>query len=400
MTRTITQTMTNLIDNEYFFCIDYPKNDLKNNSDYSALYVQGWIASRRSIEKISFNNDYHTDLKIHSRPDVEKLYPNYSITGFRYLFYPKEIIKIPDKLEIQFIIANNTYRILINQDIIKNAKERAPIIMEKKQAKLQKIKPYLICPVCRGDLKDFKEEFFCVNCGVSFPQTDTSYNFLTLELRKLFSIIETDNISSNAYGGVIDQLITELEDGLILDCGAGNRHVQFNNIINYEIVDYPSTDVLGVGEKLPFKDNTFDAILSLAVLEHVMDPFKCASEIMRVLKTGGKLLCQVPFLQPYHGYPHHYYNMTEQGLINLFKGLSVESCKVPLNGHPIFTLSWFLNIWCNGLKNYDLEYFKNLKIKDILDPGENYLNEPYVKNLDQKCQRDIASVNFLIAIKP
>jgi hypothetical protein len=36
------------------------------------------------------------------------------------------------------------------------------------------------------------------------------------------------------------------------------------------------------------------------------------------LKPGGELICAVPFRSLYHGYPHHYYNMTHQGLGNLF----------------------------------------------------------------------------------
>jgi ubiquinone/menaquinone biosynthesis C-methylase UbiE len=84
-----------------------------------------------------------------------------------------------------------------------------------------------------------------------------------------------------------------------------------------------STDVLGVAEELPFVDNAFDAVISVAVLEHVRDPFSAAKEITRVLKPGGKLFGYVPFLQPFHGYPNHYYNMTRVDLANLFRDLNV-----------------------------------------------------------------------------
>lgn len=48
------------------------------------------------------------------------------------------------------------------------------------------------------------------------------------------------------------------------------------------------------GEKLPYKDNTFDAVTSLYTLEHVQDVGKVLSESARVLKPGGHLYCVVP----------------------------------------------------------------------------------------------------------
>jgi SAM-dependent methyltransferase len=269
-----------------------------------------------------------------------------------------------------------------------------------KRIKLQRLKPFFVCPVCRGELEDRGTAYYCASCKVSFPYTGDSFNFLTPGLRERFSIVDTDNVSSNCYGGVIDQAITDLKDGLILDCGAGSRSAYFANVVNYEIAAYPSTDVLGVGESLPFRDNAFDAVFSFAVLEHVIDPFLCAREIERVLKPGGRLLCQVPLLSPYHGYPHHYYNMTEQGLVNLFRGLEVESCTVPQNGHPVFALSWILNSWSRGLDPRERKRFESMKVKDLMKPGAEYLGEPFVKKLAERSQKELAAVNFLIARKP
>ncbi|MEX2028734.1 MAG: class I SAM-dependent methyltransferase [Candidatus Curtissbacteria bacterium] len=48
------------------------------------------------------------------------------------------------------------------------------------------------------------------------------------------------------------------------------------------------------GEKLPYKDNTFDAVVSLYTLEHVQDVGKVLAESTRVLKPGGYLYCVVP----------------------------------------------------------------------------------------------------------
>lgn len=49
-----------------------------------------------------------------------------------------------------------------------------------------------------------------------------------------------------------------------------------------------------VDDKLPFDDNTFDAVLCIAVLEHIFDPLFVLSEISRVTKPGGILVVEVP----------------------------------------------------------------------------------------------------------
>ena len=48
--------------------------------------------------------------------------------------------------------------------------------------------------------------------------------------------------------------------------------------------------ILGDGEKLPFDDNTFDAIVNCRVLWTLVDPVSAFKEWKRVLKPGGRLL--------------------------------------------------------------------------------------------------------------
>jgi ubiquinone/menaquinone biosynthesis C-methylase UbiE len=46
---------------------------------------------------------------------------------------------------------------------------------------------------------------------------------------------------------------------------------------------------VGTGEKIPFNDNTFDAISSLLVFSYVRDPEAMLGEAYRVLKPGGAI---------------------------------------------------------------------------------------------------------------
>lgn len=225
-------------------------------------------------------------------------------------------------------------------------------------------------------------------------------NFLSPSLKKKYNIIDTEAVSAHGYNQEVENLIKRHSSGLLLDCGAGRRPKYYSNVVNFEIVDYDTTDVVGVGEELPFIDNCFDAVISIAVLEHVKDPFLCAQEISRVLKPGGTLYCSVPFLQPEHGYPHHYYNMTKMGLTNLFDNLlKVEDVYVHPSLHPIFSLNWILTEWANHLPEKQKKEFSSLSVSDLLKNPADSLSEDWASKLEKKTHSVLASGHVLVALK-
>jgi SAM-dependent methyltransferase len=57
----------------------------------------------------------------------------------------------------------------------------------------------------------------------------------------------------------------------------------------------PGMPVLrGVGEHLPFTDDSFDVVVSVWVLEHVKEPLKMLREVARVLRPGGHFVFLTP----------------------------------------------------------------------------------------------------------
>lgn len=226
------------------------------------------------------------------------------------------------------------------------------------------------------------------------------YDFLTQELRTKYNIVDTDAVSSHGYDVYAMEIVNKHKNGWVLDCGAGKRPIYFDNVVNFEIASYDTTDVRGVGEILPFVDNAFDAVLSIAVLEHVKDPFLCAREIARVLKPGGDLMCCVPFLQPLHGYPHHYYNMSHQGLKNLFEELvNIDRLDVYESVLPISSLTWIVRSWADGLKGKAKQEFLELTIADLMESYDKYLDRPFVKKLSKDKNFELASGIVLFAHK-
>lgn len=98
--------------------------------------------------------------------------------------------------------------------------------------------------------------------------------------------------------------------------------------IAYKILDYVDTyhpDLVGDIQALPLADNSQEALVCIAVLEHVENPFKAASELYRTLRPGGYCFIYVPFLYYYHaehGYYGDYWRYTRDSLEHLFKPFS------------------------------------------------------------------------------
>ena len=266
-----------------------------------------------------------------------------------------------------------------------------------KPDKLRRIAAILRCPTCYEELRISAADVACAN-GHAFRANPSAYDFLTDELRSSAGVEVTTNVSAHTYDPIALDIIGRRE--LVLDAGAGLRDIYFPNVVNMEIVPYESTDVLAVGERVPFADASFDAVLSLNVIEHVRDPFQAAREITRVLKPGGELYCVLPFMQPYHGYPNHYYNATSAGLRNLFPTLDVERAEVAGGGTPIFGLTWVLQWWLSALPPKAAERFASMTVRELAVDPMKLLPEPFVTDLGIEMRERLACANMLIARKP
>lgn len=119
------------------------------------------------------------------------------------------------------------------------------------------------------------------------------------------------------------------------------------DIVAFDVYASENTQLVADGHNIPFEDKTFDAIIIQAVLEHVLQPDKVVSEIHRVLKTGGLVYSETPFLQHVHEGPYDFTRYTESGHRYLFKNFSL--IKSGSSAGAGTQLLWALDIFARGL---------------------------------------------------
>ncbi|MDD5008358.1 MAG: class I SAM-dependent methyltransferase [Syntrophorhabdaceae bacterium] len=81
--------------------------------------------------------------------------------------------------------------------------------------------------------------------------------------------------------------------GKVLDVGCGEM-ITTHKIPGAIGMDLDQGDVRGSVYKIPFPDNSFDAVTLLDVIEHLDHPVTALKEIKRVLRPGGKLILMFP----------------------------------------------------------------------------------------------------------
>jgi SAM-dependent methyltransferase len=91
------------------------------------------------------------------------------------------------------------------------------------------------------------------------------------------------------------------------------------DIIALDIYMSPFVQFIGDGHSIPLVDGCIDGVVVQAVLEHVVEPFTVAAEIHRVLRDGGIVYADTPFMQQVHEGPYDFCRFTDSGHRYLFR---------------------------------------------------------------------------------
>lgn len=156
---------------------------------------------------------------------------------------------------------------------------------------------------------------------------------------------EYDAESANPGLGDFVETVRTNPDRLYLDVGCGRRTRTFDNCLYLEVYPSVSADlVIEPACRYPIADASLDGIGCFAVMEHMTEPWIAAEEFARMLKPGGMVFIDYPFLVPIHGYPSHYYNATREGLARLFdRGFERIKLATEPNQTPDHAIHWQLN---------------------------------------------------------
>jgi SAM-dependent methyltransferase len=185
------------------------------------------------------------------------------------------------------------------------------------------------------------------------------------------------------------------EDALIVSIGGGPSRPR-PDMVNLNIGPFENVDIVADAHLLPYADSSVDAIYCDAVLEHLHDPVVAVREMLRVLKPGRRAFATTPFMQAYHGYPHHYQNFTITGHKNLFGLAGFVIRDAGTCAGPLYTIVSTVSIF---IREYSPRLLrKPFKLAwDIVDA----MIRPFDRILNKRENAYVlASTTYVLAEKP
>jgi len=192
---------------------------------------------------------------------------------------------------------------------------------------------------------------------------------------------------NEAISKKLDALRPSFEKIKILDIGAGEIPFEkFYSGLNVDTCDVQQNSkgtinhIIDASGRLPFADEEYEAIFLFDVLEHVKYDHVFIRECYRILKSGGRLVVNVPFMYRFHECPHDYRRYTPSGIMYLLGEVSdfiIE--KLEPIGSTLFVMEHVI-----AEKDFKLQGWRKLlhglifrSLKIFRNPDEISYNSPF-----------------------
>lgn len=233
----------------------------------------------------------------------------------------------------------------------------------------------LVCPRCKCRLEMHRSQCDCTHpgCGASFP-VRRQVPVLINEANSLFSIAGVLAGSERAFPTeqkplrkVLSAIAPTLSSNLVgkenyesfaravLELSAPARVLVIGSrvsgsgmevladrddiqVVESDVEIGPRPAVVLDAHDIPFEDETFDGVIVQAVLEHVVDPVRCAAEIRRVLRPQGIVYAETPFMQQVHEGAYDFTRFTHLGHRRLWRDFEELASGVACG--PGMALAW------------------------------------------------------------
>lgn len=115
-----------------------------------------------------------------------------------------------------------------------------------------------------------------------------------------------------------------LEDKNIRILNVGSSSVRYGeNCINVDIQNKPNVDVICDIHNLPDSLGNFDVIICNAVLQYCSSPKTVAQQFFKVLRPGGYLFVDAPWVQPYCTDTPDKFRFSKDGLRTIFSDFEI-----------------------------------------------------------------------------
>jgi SAM-dependent methyltransferase len=195
----------------------------------------------------------------------------------------------------------------------------------------------LRCPGCRAaaPVRD-ADRFRCTECGRAYPIIDGRVHFLEPDGAPPPDPLDRIKRPFKRRRRIADR------EGAFVNLGSGNTRIH-ERVVNLDATPYDEVDLVCDIADLPLEDASVDVVFNISVLEHLPDPETVLAEIRRVLRPGGWIYTDVPFIVGYHASPGDYHRWTDDGVRALHRGF--ETDRIVINGGPSSALLWVFQEW-------------------------------------------------------
>ena len=321
------------------------------------------------------------------RQDIADAYPNRESlwSGFLTEVFIDDLDNSKLDVEVNAVFAEGQVAIDRFQERVKGLERLVPL-----RARSWRYADILACPSCSESLEETEIGFICPGCNRETQKRRGTPIFTNGSEVILSRLLVTNLTNPN---GLDHTRIIESKD-LVLDLGAGNpRESEFYpNVVFHDFAHYAYTDVVSTCDRLPYHEGIFDAVISKATFEHLVRPWEMADEIYRVLKPGGVVHVDTAFMQPLHGDPYHFFNMTLDGAKEIFKRFKMIRCGIKPYQTPACGLRMQIDVMLEHLRSEDW----SRRFKELRDS----LGDDFDNALDAKGRERLAAGVFFEGTKP